>query len=140
MKLLTAWIGILILTSNRVATFDEAFKSRIQLSLEYQDLTKEQRTKIWENFIARLEDFETEDVDTDNLRASVKKLAKYTLNGRQIRNAITTARQLALYEERTMNSEDLEKVIAVANRFDQYLLKVNDGMSDNKLAREDGWR
>ena len=32
-------VGILILTSTRVGTFDEAFKSRIQLTLRYKNLT-----------------------------------------------------------------------------------------------------
>lgn len=43
--------GILILTSNRVATFDEAFKSRINLAIRYEDLEEEQRLKILRNFI-----------------------------------------------------------------------------------------
>ncbi|TVY59635.1 hypothetical protein LSUE1_G008802 [Lachnellula suecica] len=129
--------GILILTSNRVGTFDEAFKSRIQLSLHYEDLTEPQRGQIWKNFIERLESFGTENIDTEGLRANVKRLAKHTLNGRQIRNAITTARQLAMFEKRTMDFKDVEKVIEVANKFEKYLLGVNDGMSDAKVARED---
>ena len=39
-------VGILILTSNRVGTFDEAFNSRIQLSLHYENLTCSQRRTI----------------------------------------------------------------------------------------------
>ncbi|KAI8932326.1 hypothetical protein NX059_010520 [Plenodomus lindquistii] len=40
LRVLEYYEGILILTSNRVGTFDEAFKSRIQLSLHYDDLKK----------------------------------------------------------------------------------------------------
>lgn len=51
-------LGILILTSNRVGTFDEAFKSRIQLNVRYQSLDESQRHKIRSNFIRRLEGIE----------------------------------------------------------------------------------
>ena len=40
LRVLEYYEGILILTSNRVGTFDEAFKSRIQLSLHYENLGK----------------------------------------------------------------------------------------------------
>jgi hypothetical protein len=43
-------------TSNRVGIFDEAFKSRIQVSLHYEDLTKNARRTIWNNFIVMPEE------------------------------------------------------------------------------------
>ena len=46
LRVLEYYSGILILTSNRVGTFDEAFKSRIQLALHYDGLNEEQRQKI----------------------------------------------------------------------------------------------
>ena len=49
-------VGILILTSNRVGTFDQAFKSRIQLALHYENLKRPQRRKIWWNSFTRLRD------------------------------------------------------------------------------------
>lgn len=57
-SLLTSQLGILILTSNRVGTFDEAFKSRIQLTLRYKNLEKDQRLQIWNNFMKRLDKME----------------------------------------------------------------------------------
>ena len=129
--------GILILTSNRVGTFDEAFKSRIQLSLHYESLTEPQRKLIWENFLKRLETFADDDIDTHEIRKHVAELAKYDMNGRQIRNAVTTARQVALYKKKKMGFEELRYVIDIASRFDKYLLGVNEGMSDERLARED---
>jgi SpoVK/Ycf46/Vps4 family AAA+-type ATPase len=38
--------GIVVLTSNRVGTFDEALKSRVQLALHYENLTRSQRLRI----------------------------------------------------------------------------------------------
>ncbi|OBT88775.1 hypothetical protein VE02_02394 [Pseudogymnoascus sp. 03VT05] len=46
LRVLEYYDGILILTSNRVGTFDEAFKSRIQLALHYDSLSYSQRKQI----------------------------------------------------------------------------------------------
>lgn len=56
LRVLEYYEGILILTSNRVGTFDEAFRSRIQLSIHYKNLNAEDRALIWANFIERLKE------------------------------------------------------------------------------------
>jgi len=136
LRVLEYYDGILVLTSNRVGTFDEAFKSRIQLSLRYENLTLQQRHQIWENFIERLETFHNIEVNFEELRRHVQDLAAYNMNGRQIRNAITTARQLALYKKQPMSFADLIHVIKVASKFDKYLLDMHSGISEDALARE----
>lgn len=50
LRVLEYYEGILILTSNRVGTFDEAFRSRIQLSIHYKNLNAEDRALIWAKF------------------------------------------------------------------------------------------
>ncbi|KAF3099631.1 hypothetical protein TWF102_002299 [Orbilia oligospora] len=141
LRVLEYYDGILILTSNRVGTFDSAFKSRIQLALHYDSLTHQQRIKIWQGFIKRLEDVAYDDIDIDELSLdkNIKKLAKHNLNGRQIRNNITTARQLALYKKEQMNMSHLESVIEVSQKFENYLQKVKSG-TDEDLARDEGLR
>ncbi|KAF3225385.1 hypothetical protein TWF106_002524 [Orbilia oligospora] len=141
LRVLEYYDGILILTSNRVGTFDSAFKSRIQLALHYDNLTHQQRIKIWQGFIKRLEDVAYDDIDIDELSLdkNIKKLAKHNLNGRQIRNNITTARQLALYKKEQMNMSHLESVIEVSQKFENYLQKVKSG-TDEDLARDEGLR
>ncbi|KEF52040.1 uncharacterized protein A1O9_12030 [Exophiala aquamarina CBS 119918] len=136
LRVLEYYDGILVFTSNRVGTFDEAFKSRIQLALHYADLEEYQRQQIWNNFINRLEGLE-EDVDLSDLRDNVQRLAKDEMNGRQIRNAITTARQFAEWKGEKLTYKHLEYVIEVSGRFDKYLDKLNGGMTQNELARED---
>jgi SpoVK/Ycf46/Vps4 family AAA+-type ATPase len=136
LRVLEYYEGILILTSNRVATFDEAFKSRIQLALHYEALKKEQRRKIWENFINRLKSFETDSIDTDDLRKNLNKLEKFDINGRQIRNAVTTARQLAMFKKKPMDFFILEHVINVSSKFDTYLRQVNENLTDEEIARD----
>jgi SpoVK/Ycf46/Vps4 family AAA+-type ATPase len=137
---LTPITGILILTTNRVGTFDEAFKSRIQLSLHYQRLTEAQRVTIWDNFFERLETIDEESVNVDDLRRNVRELAKYDMNGRQIRNALTTARQLAQFEGDMMDFRHLKHAIKVSAKFDQYLKNVKHGATDDDIAREEGVR
>ena len=139
LRVLEYYDGILVLTSNRVGTFDEAFKSRIQLALHYADLDEYQRQQIWTNFINRLEDL-GEDVDLSDLRDHVQQLAKEEINGRQIRNAITTARQYAEWKGEKVAYKHLEYVIEVSGRFDKYLDKLNGGFTQNQLARDEGIR
>lgn len=62
------------------------------------------------------------------------------MNGRQIRNAITTARQLALYNDEPLNIGHLQHSIAVSGEFDQYLIKVKGDVDDDELAKEKGDR
>jgi len=168
LRVLEYYEGIMILTSNRVGTFDEAFKSRIQLSLHYENLTVGQRTKIWKNFLSRLRDLDdtgpssstsstaiaavTEpgsrkrkfvepiDIDFDDVESYVTELAEFEMNGRQIRNAITTARQLAKFKKQPMTFDHLKHVITVSSKFDKYLKKVQDGFSDDQIARGEGIR
>lgn len=132
----------MILTSNRVGTFDEGFKSRIQLSLHYPRLSQKSRRLVWENFFDRLESdpIASVELDIDDLRRNVSTLAKYELNGREIRNAINVARPLALAENTLLDCECLHKVIKVQRRFDEYLKEVNEGLGDEEVAREVGKR
>ena len=140
LRVIEYYEGILILTSNRVGTFDEAFKSRLQLALHYEKLRLKDRRKIWENFIKRLETLEETGVDFDDLYKHVDDLAKHELNGRQIRNAITTARQLALYEEKDLDFDDLQQVIKIAVKFDKYTTEMQEGRTDDEVMRSEGVR
>ncbi|KAM6540249.1 hypothetical protein FALCPG4_001974 [Fusarium falciforme] len=154
LRALEYYEGILILTTNRVGTFDEAFKSRIQLALRYEKLQGYQRKKIWRNFLKRLEEIGEEDkIDFDDIELNLDDLAGYEMNGRQIRNSITTARQLAKYKGRKMTFSHLKRAITVADKFDRYLADVQEGIdeegggrgedgrySDESIARQDGVR
>ena len=140
LRMLEYYEGILVLTSNRVGTFDEAFKSRIQLALHYPSLGPYQRLRIWENFIDRLESFKDDSIDIADLRDNLDALKEEKMNGRQIRNAITTARQYAQWKGKTLTYEHLRDVIDVAGRFDKYLDKLNGGFDDDQLAQDEGLR
>ncbi|KAF7905798.1 hypothetical protein EAF00_000077 [Botryotinia globosa] len=136
--------GIIILTSNRVGTFDEAFKSRIQLALHYPSLTKVKRCDIWTMFITRLRELRETQVDFVDLEDHRWDLADYKLNGRQIRNAIQTSRQFVSWknakEKTTLNIEILKQIIEISGEFDIYMNKLNNGVTPDQLAEEDGLR
>ncbi|KAK8240492.1 hypothetical protein HDK90DRAFT_464095 [Phyllosticta capitalensis] len=141
LRVLEYFQGILILTSNRVLTFDEAFKSRIQLAIHYKPLGKESRKEVWRNFILRLEAVAgSEKVDTEDLHENVDKLAEVDMNGRQIRNAMTTARQLAMFKDQRMDFEILNYIIGISQKFDKYLKDANEGMTERQLAHDKGLR
>ncbi|KAK4638903.1 hypothetical protein QC761_703490 [Podospora bellae-mahoneyi] len=140
LRVLEYYDGILILTSNRVGTFDEAFKSRIQLSIHYDNLNIPQRRKIWRNFLTRLKEIDAESIDSEDIYDSLDEFAKMDLNGRAIRNAITTARQLAKHKNEVVSSSHLQYVIEVASRFDDYIKNVREGMTDEDFARDGGYR
>ncbi|KAF2967536.1 hypothetical protein GQX73_g6025 [Xylaria multiplex] len=147
LRVLEYYDGILILTSNRVGTFDEAFKSRIQLALHYENLTEYQRTQIWNNFISRLKEINEEGIHFDDLKDNIENLAKHELNGREIRNTITTARQYARWQRQQphgqsvrLNYKMMSEVIETAGEFNRYIKKLNHGRTHDQLAKEDGVR
>lgn len=134
LRILEYYDGILILTSNRVGLFDEAFKSRIQVALHYENLNRSARKKIWQNFLDMLEEDE-EDVNFDEIKLHLDDLAGKELNGRQIRNVLTTARQLALYRNERLEWEHLEQALSVSSDFNEYLKRMQ-GHTDDQRARD----
>ncbi|KAI0147807.1 hypothetical protein GGR57DRAFT_245112 [Xylariaceae sp. FL1272] len=140
LRILEYYEGILILTTNRVGTFDEAFKSRIQLALHYPTLGPYQRLQIWQNFLDRFEKLQDDTVETGDLRDNLDELCKEDMNGRQIRNALTTARQYAKWKGERLNYAKLKDVIEVAGRFDKYLVKLHKGLTHDQLAQDEGLR
>lgn len=83
--------GILFLTTNRIASIDHAFQSRVDMFLPYHDLTSDARRQVWDNFIDRAgsDRFEVNE-------QSLKKLSTLNLNGREIKNLIKSAQLLGL--------------------------------------------
>ncbi|KAH6659684.1 hypothetical protein BKA67DRAFT_24619 [Truncatella angustata] len=139
LRTLEYYNGILILTSNRVGTFDAAFTSRIQVALHYDPLTSASRRKIWQNFFDMLRTDE-EDVDLDDLLGHFDELVRgYDMNGRQIRNAFTTARQLAIFKGETLTWGHLEQALQSVCKFNTYLQTLH-GHTDDQWARDEKLR
>jgi SpoVK/Ycf46/Vps4 family AAA+-type ATPase len=138
LRVLEYYDGILILTTNRIGTFDEAFKSRVQLALHYPPLNDKAREEIWHNFMRSLS-AEGENVDFEELNEKIYVLAKHSLNGRQIRNTINTARQLAQYRKEQLRFVHMNQALQVVDEFEKYVTEVH-GHSDEEYARDLGTR
>ncbi|KAI0385720.1 hypothetical protein F5Y04DRAFT_155426 [Hypomontagnella monticulosa] len=136
LRILEYYEGILILTSNRVGTFDEAFKSRIQVAIHYDNLTKKSRKAIWSNFLEMIEGSNEEDANIPELERRLDELAAEEINGRQIRNAVLTARQLAKHRGERLDWPHLSQVMKTSASFNKYLKTVR-GHSDDQWAREE---
>jgi SpoVK/Ycf46/Vps4 family AAA+-type ATPase len=89
LRVLEYYEGILFLTTNRVQTFDAAFQSRIHISLEYPELSKESRRIIWKSFI------ENSPLESRIDDKQLDELSRMRMNGRQIKNVLKTAQLLA---------------------------------------------
>lgn len=77
LRILEYFRNILFLTTNRVMNLDKAFRSRIVLSLKYNELNTDARNSIWKEFIHRLGVSEfTEE--------NYVELSSHKLNGREV--------------------------------------------------------
>ncbi|KAI8282246.1 hypothetical protein K4K56_011238 [Colletotrichum sp. SAR 10_98] len=161
LRVMEYYEGILFLTTNKVGSFDEAFKSRMSLALYYPPLTQDQTEKIWEGQILRSErqsikaapDDESQHVKFNHLE--IMTLAKElwimqqqrndwkpVWNGRQIRNAFQTAVALAEWHQQQekipgpikVKREHFQKVAFVSNEFNAYLYAVKHGRTDENLS------
>ncbi|KAI4725678.1 P-loop containing nucleoside triphosphate hydrolase protein [Aureobasidium sp. EXF-10728] len=115
LRVLEYYQGILFLTSNRVDTFDDAFKSRIHVPLKYTGLDASSRKQIWKNFLGKAEGDAVDE-------AGLEKLALHDLNGRQIKGIVRTATSLARYDHKKLDLETLEQVVEIQMDFERDLV------------------
>ncbi|KAI1126963.1 hypothetical protein F5Y10DRAFT_293311 [Nemania abortiva] len=126
LRVLEYYNGILFLTTNRVGTLDEAFKSRVHLSLYYPALGRFQTEQIMRLNLDRLEVIEKQRAaSTSQKPLFIRKdgICKFAgdhwdrhfsndgegrWNGRQIRNAVQIAASLALYDRKIDTDQGAE--------------------------------
>ncbi|KAF2183421.1 P-loop containing nucleoside triphosphate hydrolase protein [Zopfia rhizophila CBS 207.26] len=130
--------GILILTSNRVGTFDEPFRSRVQLAMHYPPLNEDDRREVWRMFFRDMLEGD-EKLKHDELKDKLDTLARHPLNGRQIRNVINTARQLARYRKEVLAYVHIDQALEVATEFEEYITRTR-WHTDEEYAKAEGIR
>ena len=157
--MLEYYSGVIILTTNRVGEFDEAFRSRIHVSLYYPKLDKESTSKIWEKNILRIKtgdlgiDLEEEAIRRFSERHWIENTDKPSRrwNGRQIKNAFQTALALAnwdFYESKRspererplVKAEHFDRVAKTSAHFDDYISdihNIDEGNTYSVLAARD---
>lgn len=125
LRMLKSYDGIVILTSSRISTFNEAFRSQIQLTLHYPTLNPYQRSMIWRNLIDQLV-FSSDDLDISDLHEHTESLGNENLNGRQIINFLTNACRYARWKKVPLTYKHIKDVIEVSGRFSTFLGKDNE--------------
>ncbi|KAK0617697.1 P-loop containing nucleoside triphosphate hydrolase protein [Immersiella caudata] len=117
--------GIIISTSGMI-TLDDAFKPRIHLSLHYPSLSTAERLQMWTHYIRRLEE----------QQISTVVYGKTEINGREIRNAIMAAKQLARYLVEPLRFSHLQQSVRTAKSFEQWLEETRAQNGEGLLPAE----
>ena len=109
LRLLEYYPGIMFLTTNRMDEFDDAFQSRIHLTIEYKELGFEELAKIWKN---NLRDAFGGVMPEGVSDAEIKGLARdfSDLNGRQIKSLILISRVVHEHGEEERNQSLVEVI------------------------------
>jgi hypothetical protein len=103
LRILEYYRGILILTTNRSVNFDDAFYSRIHLSLNFKPLDQNSREQIWTNLLRGAQ------IDS----ADIHDFAAEDLNGRQIKNIVKMAKLLAKEDGQTPLARHVRDVLEI---------------------------
>ncbi|KAI4593320.1 hypothetical protein KJ359_009851 [Pestalotiopsis sp. 9143b] len=163
LRMMEYYSGVLFLTTNRVGVFDEAFTSRVHISLYYPPLDRDSTRKIFEKNWERIQARYEKNGRPVDIRVS--EITEFALdyfdnnkegrwNGRQIRNAFQSA--VALAELDASGTDDLfsevdhghpvvlgkksfDTVAKVYKSFLAYLKQVY-GADYARRARENLWR
>lgn len=127
LRCLEYYEGIIILTTNRIRSFDVAVQSRMHLAIQYTDLTKEHKIAIYKNLLDKIpkRHLDRELKEPKLLNRCLDTLCrKDKINGRQIRNIVASAMALANYrgeeDERAkgvLMAEDLQDVYEMTAEF-----------------------
>ena len=169
LRVLEYYSGILFLTTNRVGAFDQAFRSRIHMSLFYPKIDEDATIKIWKMNIDRAREIwgDKLSIDEPDRKAILQYASDHykelvrsdtSWNGRQIRNAFQTAIALAEWDayqsqlkfkspvplKPRLEPEHFKSVAKASKHFDAYLKETQVGtMSDlasNNRERSDDFR
>ncbi|KAF2683996.1 hypothetical protein K458DRAFT_339090 [Lentithecium fluviatile CBS 122367] len=121
LRLTEYYQGILFLTTNRVATFDEAFQSRIHMGIRYENLTAKARKKIWQHHVGKVLAMTGDDEHRPKAfhDDDYNELSKKAMNGRQIKNAVKTSQSIAISEKGVFGMEYIKRVMEQHESFEE---------------------
>lgn len=102
--------------------------------MHYPSIDEHGRAEIWLDFFQELQK-QGANINYDLLKSKTNILARDDLNGRQIRNCIRTARQLASQANEPLSYDHLKKAIKVAQEFEQYIVETHSGQTHEDFAK-----
>ncbi|KAJ6134492.1 hypothetical protein N7523_000814 [Penicillium sp. IBT 18751x] len=119
--------GVLFLTSNRGIQFDDAILSRIHLTIEYENLTREFRRDLWSTFLSRACTMQGPAVVEEH---DLRRLESLALNGREIKNIAAIAHALAEADGNQVSYKFLELAAESNKKFSKEFSRQGmvDGM------------
>ncbi|KAG0576783.1 hypothetical protein KC19_5G107300 [Ceratodon purpureus] len=103
LRLLEYYRGVLFLTTNRVASLDDAILSRISIFLRYHRISVAQGEAIWRNLLARAQ----------ILNPDLSLFSSYSLNGREIRICIRSAQVLARSSGEELTTDHVLRAVSM---------------------------
>lgn len=134
------YLGILILTTNQIAHFDVAIRSRIHIAIKYNALDYDQTMAIFQQFIKQLREKELiRDGDINDITEWLEDEAtKKGFDGRQIRNIMSSAVSLARAEKKPyITKRDIKDIAEITKDFkDDYSLQYNQYMIEQNKGKE----
>ncbi|KAK1839779.1 ATPase [Colletotrichum chrysophilum] len=129
LRVLEYYEGILILTTNRITQFDIAVQSRVNLGIKYDDLQRDQKQEIFDNFIGQLKPDQVKDKEMIRRWFKDEEEARdWTegLNGRQIRNILFSAASLAQQDGGELDLKHISRMAKSTWRFHDSIKTVVD--------------
>ena len=103
LRLLERYQGIMFLTTNRMDEFDPAFKSRISICIQYNDLDEKARYQVWTNLL------EASKVELPI--KDIQELSYIVMNGRQIKSCIRMGQCIANDMKEPISKELINQVL-----------------------------
>ncbi|CAK9022318.1 unnamed protein product [Durusdinium trenchii] len=103
LRLLEYHQGILFLTTNRASNIDPAVRSRITVALHYEPLARAGRESVWRHLLQKV----------PHGSVDPSRLARHTLNGRQIKSCLLLANALAAERDEPLCDALIERAVAV---------------------------
>lgn len=157
LRIMEYYKGLLFLTTNRVGTFDEAFKSRVHISLFYADFDQRTAIKVWKTFIRQTKEA-IKKKGREHFKVKSEEILQFAeehweenpkarWNGRQIRNAFHTAIAMAEFDARAegdgqepakivLGREQFAKIASTVRDFDKYMIETMGTTFEEKADKE----
>jgi AAA+ superfamily predicted ATPase len=116
LRILEYYEGIMFLTTNRISTFDAAFKSRIHIAIKYRALSTASRRDVWKTFAKKASPNSAFQGMDDRF---LDTISAKDLNGRQIKNIVRTAHAIAISSNEKLATKHIESAMEIFEEFER---------------------
>ncbi|KAH7035766.1 P-loop containing nucleoside triphosphate hydrolase protein [Microdochium trichocladiopsis] len=118
LRQLSSFCGTMFLKTARVEEFDDELRSHVHVAVRYGKPDFKSKKAIFRAFLG-LAPVGTQIAPREFTDTDLCELAKYDLNGRHIRNTVTTAQALAVAQGQALDMVHFRQVLEVAKEFER---------------------